>query len=101
MNRTGMNRQSTPNTHHFISPNHWLQLPPLHNPSCHGPFTLPGEDMCMCLMRYFTPFFTCALEALYLHKQHAKQWAAKNALPAGINCQSFWVVGDRHVDQMR
>ena len=32
------------------------------------PFTLPSEDVHMCLMRYFTPFFTCVLETLYLHK---------------------------------
>ena len=45
---------------------------------------LPGKDARMHLVRYFTPFFTRALEALYPCKQHAKQWTAKNALPAGI-----------------
>ena len=38
----------------------------------------------MHLVWYFTPFFTHVLKALYPHKQHAKQWAAKNALLARI-----------------
>ena len=36
------------------------------------PFTLHGEDVCIRLVRYFMPFFTRALEALYPRKQHAK-----------------------------
>ena len=59
------------------------------------PFTLPGEDARMRLVQYFMPFFTRALEALYPRKQHAKQWVAENALPAGINCQRFHERGGR------
>ena len=36
------------------------------------PFTLPGKDAHISLVRYFTPFFTHVLEALYPRKQHAK-----------------------------
>ena len=59
------------------------------------PFTLPGEDARMRLVRYFTPFFTRALEALYPRKQHAKQWAAENAPPAGIKLSELLGSGGR------
>ena len=49
----------------------------------------------MHLMRYFMPFFTCALEALYPHKQHAKQWVAENAWPAGIKLSELLGSGGR------
>ena len=58
----------------------------------------------MRLVWYFTPFFTHALEALYLRKQHAKQWAAENALPAGIKLSELlgsggWACGPDAVDE--
>ena len=68
------------------------------------PFTLPSKDVHMRLVQYFMPFFTHALEALYPRKQHAKQWVAENALPAGIKLSELlgsggWAHGPDAVDE--
>lgn len=65
-------------------------------PASHLP--LPSEETRMRLVRYFTPFFTRALEALYPRTQHATQWSHQNAPPPDLQLSELTTHARAHAD---
>ncbi|THH14773.1 hypothetical protein EW146_g5606 [Bondarzewia mesenterica] len=64
---------------------HALELEALRedDPDAELPLTPPAEDARLRLLRYFTPSFTLALEALYPRLTNATDWARANSLEPG------------------